>query len=152
MTNSALLAFQKMYEYQDSDLARMSLMFNIFNELVCSEKPSGKNNIGPSWLEKGKEYIEIHYADMISIESVARHVGIERTHFSKKFQKEYGQSPMNYLQTLRMREAELLLKQTDYKMSEIANSVGFNDLPTFSKAFKKQMGRSPAQFRQQFKG
>jgi len=152
MTNSTLLAFQKMYEQQDSDLARMSLMYTIFNELVCTERPSRKKNIGSTWLEKGKEYIEIHYADMISIESVAHHVGIERTHFSKKFHKEYGQSPMDYLQTLRMKEAEMLLTQTDYKMSEIANSVGFNDLPTFSKAFKKRVGQSPAQFRQHSKG
>ncbi|MCR8660053.1 AraC family transcriptional regulator [Paenibacillus endoradicis] len=152
MTNDAFLAFQKMYEQQDSDLARMSQMYTIFNELVCSERPSSKKNIGSSWLEKGREYLEIHYADMISIERVAHHVGIERTHFSKKFQKEYGQSPINYLQTLRMKEAELLLTQTDYKMSEIANSVGFSDLPTFSKAFKKRIGVSPAQFRQQSKG
>lgn len=151
MTNSTQLAFQKMYEQQHSDLARMSLMYTIFNELVYSDQPSKRNNSGSSWLEKGREYLDIHYADMISIESVAHHVGIERTHFTKKFQKEYGQSPMNYLQTLRMKEAELLLTQTDYTMSEIANSVGFNDLPTFSKAFKKRMGQSPAQFRQQFK-
>lgn len=144
---SVLLAFQHLYERQASDLARMSLMYTIFEELVTVEPPRRKHLSSTSWLEKGKEYLEIHFADMISIESVAYHVGVERTHFSKKFQKEYGLSPMNYLQDLRMNEAEMLLKQTDYKISEIAHSVGFSDLPTFSKAFKKRIGLSPAQFR-----
>lgn len=151
MTPGLLLAFQQLYQRKDSDLARMSLLYGVFDELAHIEPTKRTYSLQSTWLEKGREYIELHYADMISIEGVAHHIGVERTHFSKRFQKEYGQSPMSYLTQLRMEEAKALLQKTDYKMSEIAHSVGFSDLPTFSKAFKKQTNQSPAQYRQHYR-
>lgn len=151
MTPGLLLAFQQLYQRKDSDLSRMSLLYGLFDELVHIEPTKRTYSLQSTWLEKGREYIELHYADMISIEGVAHHIGVERTHFSKRFQREYGQSPMSYLTQLRMEEAKALLQKTDYKMSEIAHSVGFSDLPTFSKAFKKQTNQSPAQYRQHYR-
>ncbi|WP_374992061.1 helix-turn-helix domain-containing protein [Paenibacillus sp. LHD-38] len=58
-------------------------------------------------------------------------------------------SPMKFVQQLRMNEAALLMKQTDYKLAEIAQSVGYPDLFSFSKAFKKQLGVSPNTYRKQ---
>ncbi|MFD2610956.1 helix-turn-helix domain-containing protein [Paenibacillus gansuensis] len=46
-----------------------------------------------------------------------------------------------------MNQAKLLLRQTTYKLSEIADSVGYNDLFTFSKAFKKVVGVAPNLYR-----
>lgn len=154
LTSEALQAMEGFFELvtnkerPHSDLARLSVFHRIFD--VLTVPPSGPKAHAASsgtWLQQAKDYIEIHYADGISIESVADYIGIERTHLSKSFHRAFGQSPMKYVQQLRMNEAVLLMKQTDYKLSEIALSVGYPDLFSFSKAFKKQMGIAPAIYR-----
>ncbi|GAB6926262.1 AraC family transcriptional regulator [Paenibacillus sp. JCM 10914] len=142
---------QSYFNHDTTDYTRVSHLYQLFHQLSLTvpDRKTQHTSTPPSWLEKGRDYLEIHYADQITIERVAHHVGIERTHFSKQFQREYGCSPIHYLQRLRMTEAELLLQGTDYKMSEIAHSVGYSDLPTFSKAFKKHYGLSPHHYRQQ---
>ncbi|WP_338554790.1 helix-turn-helix transcriptional regulator [Paenibacillus sp. KS-LC4] len=72
-----------------------------------------------------------------------------RTHFTKQFSKAYGTTPVQYIQRLKMGEATRLLAQTSYTLSEIASSIGFPDLFSFSKAFKKIRGVSPKQYRSQ---
>ncbi|WP_241675086.1 helix-turn-helix transcriptional regulator [Paenibacillus luteus] len=134
---------------QHTDLARLALFHQIFDALSVNQTRDKHLSETGSWLRKAKDYLEIHYADGITIESVADYVGIDRTHFSKQFSKTYGLSPMKYVQKLRMNEAILLLKQTDYKLAEIAQSVGYPDLFSFSKAFKKQIGISPALYRKE---
>jgi len=151
--SSILDSLQILFDQHASDLRRVSLIYQLLDQLgEIQEQSIRQKAFAPHvWLQNGKEYIEIHYADLITIENVAKHVGIERTHFSKKFQSQYNMSPMAYLQQIRMEEAMLLLTSTPYKMSEIALSVGYSDLPTFSKAFKKINGMSPIQFRHRFK-
>lgn len=133
----------------DSDLSRLAIFHQLFDVLSKNEITRGTPSRAESWLQRAKDYIEIHYADGITIESVADYVGIDRTHFSKQFNKTYGLSPMKYVQQLRMDEAVLLMKQTDYKIAEIAQSVGYPDLFSFSKAFKKQAGVSPTAYRKE---
>ncbi|MBP1976765.1 helix-turn-helix transcriptional regulator [Cohnella thailandensis] len=133
----------------NTDLARLSAFYRVFDALARRPGIIGAADPGPSadWLQKGLEYLEIHYAGGISIERAAEFVGVERTHFTKTFRKAYGMPPMKYVQQLKMTEAKLLLDQTNYTLSEIALSVGYPDLFSFSKAFKKQEGLSPTQYR-----
>lgn len=153
VTPEVLAQFQQLFDEHASDLKRTALMYQLFDQLAINNRVNEQQlPLSPQlWLRDGKRFLETHYADLISIESVAKHVGIERTHFSKRFQSAYRISPIAYLQQIRMQKAMLLLKQTNYKMSEIAHSVGYSDLPTFSKAFKKWNGLSPIQYRHQHK-
>lgn len=136
-------------EKPPSDLSRLAIFHQLFDTLSESKILHGTPASAGSWLQKAKDYLEIHYADGITIESVAEYVGIDRTHFSKAFNKAFGLSPMKFVQQLRMNEATLLMKQTDYRLAEIAQSVGYPDLFSFSKAFKKQLGVSPNTYRKQ---
>ncbi|ALS29630.1 AraC family transcriptional regulator [Paenibacillus sp. 32O-W] len=132
-----------------SDLARLSMFYRILDSVTAATYASGARAEEPrNWLQKGKDYLEIHYADGISIEGVADYVGVERTYFTKQFTRTYGMPPLKYLQSLKMNEAKLLMEQTDYRLAEIAQSVGYPDLPSFSKAFKKYTGVTPAVWRQ----
>lgn len=137
---------------QNTDLARLTVFYQIFDLLTLNADSSrGIDGCSPSWLQKGMEYLDIHFAEGITIESVAEYVGVDRSHFTKTFQKAYGMPPMKYVQQLKVNEARLLLKQTDFKLSEIAQSVGYPDLFTFSKAFKKAAGISPSTYRSEQK-
>ncbi|MBP1961573.1 helix-turn-helix transcriptional regulator [Paenibacillus aceris] len=137
-------------ERQASDLTRLHHLYRVFDSLSGIHKPAATpHKRALTWLQMGLAYMQIHYAEGISVERVSEHVGVERTHFTKQFSKTYGVTPMQYLQSLKMNEAKLLLEQTAYTLSEIASSVGYPDLFSFSKAFKKQIGVPPTLYREQ---
>ncbi|MGF7034697.1 AraC-like DNA-binding protein [Paenibacillus mucilaginosus] len=132
-----------------TDLARLHYLHGVFD--LLSAPTAGTRQSGlrgeSAWLQRGKEYLEMHYADGITVERAADYVGVERTHFSKRFRHTYGLPPVQYLQELKMREARHLLEHTGYTLSEIAHSVGYPDLFSFSKAFKKWTGQPPKTYR-----
>jgi len=136
-------------ERQQSDLARLAVFHQIFD--LLSRRAGLNADSAPghsaSWLQRGLEYLQIHYAGGITIDRVAEYVGVDRTHFTKTFRKTYGMPPMKYIQQLKMNEAMLLLDQTGYNLAEIAHSVGYPDPFSFSKAFKKYTGLSPSAYR-----
>ena len=134
---------------ETSDLIRLAEFYRIFAALERQTLPEHAQERSGSWLQRGLDYMEIHYADGITIEEVARHAGVGRTHFSKKFHERYGHTPVSHMQQLKVEEARMLLEQTSYSLSEIAHSVGYPDLFSFSKAFKKHTGLPPKQYRQQ---
>ncbi|WP_150268834.1 helix-turn-helix transcriptional regulator [Paenibacillus tepidiphilus] len=136
----------------DTDLGRLIFFHQIFDQLSSAAAGSAVRNKGNiSWLQQGYEYMEIHYAEGITVEKVSAHVGVDRTHFTKQFRRAYGMTPIEFLQELKMREAQTLLTQTACTLSEIAQSVGYPDLFAFSKAFKKRLGTAPTQYRLQAK-
>ncbi len=134
----------------DSDLGRLVFFHQIFDRLSAIAADAAMDDtLNISWLQQGYEYMEIHYAEGITVEKVSAHVGVDRTHFTKQFRRTYGLTPIAFLQELKMREAQLLLTQTACTLSEIAHSVGYPDLFSFSKAFKKRLGTAPTQYRLQ---
>ncbi|OWA35310.1 AraC family transcriptional regulator [Saccharibacillus sp. O16] len=137
-------------EMKASDLGRLSAFYRIFAALEHEAASDTREPNEVSWLQRGLDYMEIHYADGITVEEVARHAGVGRTYFSKKFHERYGHTPVSHMQKLKLDEARMLLEQTNYSLSEIAHSVGYPDLFSFSKAFKKHTGLPPRQYRQQY--
>lgn len=136
-------------EHSHSDMARLIQFLRVFDELAGRVPPAAAGDSRPvSWVQKGLEYMQIHYAEGITVERVSEYVGVERTHFTKQFTKTFGITPIRYIQQLKMEEAKLLLAQTAYTLTEIAQSVGYPDLFSFSKAFKKFTGVSPKLYRQ----
>jgi AraC-like DNA-binding protein len=92
--------------------------------------------------------MKMHFTEGITVTEAAEHAGVERTHFSKLFLRKFGVSPKEYLESLVMKEAERMVGESSYSISEIALSVGFPDLYSFSKAFKRNYGISPTVFRE----
>ncbi len=133
---------------QGSDLARLITLHQIFEELSRNTSDALRSFVGSDyWLQQGKDYIDMHYCDRITIEQIAEHVGVDRAHFSRKFHSTFLISPAKYLQNLKIDEAKRLLEQTTYNLSIIAQSIGYTDLSTFSKAFKKTAGIPPREYR-----
>ncbi|MCI8415998.1 MAG: AraC family transcriptional regulator [Lachnospiraceae bacterium] len=99
-----------------------------------------------TYAQKGIEYILANYSYPITIEDVASYVGISRSHLFRCFQAAVGKSPKDYLTELRIRQACILLKQSDLSVTAIANSVGFDSSLYFSKAFHRAKGMSPSSY------
>lgn len=138
---------------KNADLSRIIVFHMLFEELSRSMSASALARVcSDSWLLQGKEYIEAHYLERITVESIADYVKVDRAHFTRKFHQEFGITPAKYLQELRIREARRLLERTDLNLSSIAQSIGYTDMFTFSKAFKKLTGLSPREYRSRLSG
>lgn len=94
-----------------------------------------------------KRFIDTHYAEKLTLCSIAEALHVSAFHLSHEFKREIGQAPISYLNGLRMQHAQLLLKTTAYPVQEIVFLVGFDNIPNFNKLFKRHTGFTPSQYR-----
>lgn len=94
-------------------------------------------------------YFGRKYAEPISIAEAARLCGMSLTNFRRVFKNETGESPLDYLNRLRISLAKAELCIGKRRISEIAPYCGFPSLSSFNRQFKKQTGHSPRTFQAQ---
>lgn len=82
-----------------------------------------------------------------SVQELVRELGLSRTLVFEKFKALIGQTPNEFIQTIKLKRAAQLIQETDLKINEIAYRVGFSDPKYFSKTFQKQFGTSPSKFK-----
>lgn len=99
-----------------------------------------------------KHYLETYYHESIQLEDLASMTHLSRFYISHCFKKEIGMSPMEYLIDIRIKESKILLRTTNYSISQVADIVGFTTPTYFSKQFRKSTGISPTDYREQFQG
>ncbi|KRE44885.1 response regulator [Paenibacillus sp. Soil522] len=95
-----------------------------------------------------KSYIEQHYAENITLESMAALVYMNPYYFSSFFKKHTGENFKQYLTEVRMKNGMRLLMQSDLMVYEIADRIGYNNPRQFSDTFKKRYGKLPLEYKQ----
>lgn len=93
------------------------------------------------------DYIHENYYKDITLSQAAQHLYISPPYLSKIFSSEMQQTFSHYLLSYRIDIAKGLLRNTHYKIYEVAAQVGYNDIAHFSKSFKQLTGLSPNQYR-----
>lgn len=97
---------------------------------------------------KAKRFIADNYDDSsLSLTKVAEFVGLNEKYFTTRFTKETGETFSSYLTGIRLLKSKELLKNTNFKVYEIAEMVGYHNVEHFNRMFKKLNGISPAQYR-----
>jgi two-component system, response regulator YesN len=97
-------------------------------------------------IEFAKKYISENLTTKISLDDVASRLGLNSAYFSHLFKKETGTSFVEYRMQLRMEKALKLIDSGTMKITDIAISLGYEDLPHFTKTFKKYTGVSPSKY------
>jgi AraC-like DNA-binding protein len=100
----------------------------------------------PPWLSTALQ--RLHQEPDISIERLAREIGVSPTQFRRHFHKWFGSSPREYFNRVRLAEARQLLESSQLSVHEIAEHIGFLSTPHFNRLFKQVFGLPPAQYRQ----
>ncbi|MEN2774792.1 response regulator [Acetivibrio clariflavus] len=122
-----------------------SLFSNIKHYLLERDK------IYSEKIKKTIDYISKNYGRPIDLDNIAEELGITKVYFCYLFKKEMGTNFISYLNNYRIDKAKKLLKCTDLRIGEIANSVGFESSQYFSLLFKKITGETPGDFRKSSK-
>ena len=99
---------------------------------------------------KAKKFILDNYSNPeLTLGSVAGYVGLNEKYFSTRFTKEEGMTFSNYVMEVRVRKAKELMDQTNLKIYEISQSVGYNSVEHFTRVFKKVCKISPGSYRRE---
>ncbi len=94
-----------------------------------------------------QEWMHSCYHDEITLEILSEKFGISIRSLNRRFKQATGKSPMQYLQQLRIENAQELLKTSNLSIAEVAFNVGYPDNSYFSALFRKAISVSPKQYR-----
>lgn len=101
-------------------------------------------------VNKIKKMIEEEFHKNITIEELSKMENINTTDLKRCFKEMFGDSIYAYKKKYRMKKAMELLFETDYKIYEIVQKIGYSDPGQFTKSFKDIQGMTPTEYRKNF--
>lgn len=101
-------------------------------------------------ISSAQEWLHSNFHKNFSLETPARSVGMSLRNFVRRFKQATGDSPLMYLQKLRVAAAKRLLEGGHRTIQEISDAVGYQDVAFFRDLFRRHTGVSPNAYRQRF--
>ena len=124
----------------------LELFLHIFHSCIETEsKP--QSPVTSLYFEFSVNYIKTNLHLPISVDELCNAIGITQPYLYRIFKQRVGCSPKQFILNSKLKEAKRLLLQTELSVSQIANSVGFQNVLDFSKFFSKQANISPTMYR-----
>ena len=120
------------------------LIYNLILELSAE---LNKTRVNKTHLVDVYEYIQTHFYEPLDLTTLSALSGFSSEYLSRLYKKNYRMSPISHVHKLRIQNAKELLITTDYSVSYISRSVGYNSHSHFSSLFKKYEGMTPEMFR-----
>lgn len=134
------------------ELLSLTLMrfFIMINRFIDEGKKSGSDI--QNEIERATHYFNENYNKPINIDEYAESRHISTCWFIRSFKQILKVTPMQYILSLRMANAQSLLETTEDSISEIAEAVGYDNPLYFSRIFRKNVGVSPSEYRKRSAG
>lgn len=129
----------------------MSLLLRDYVGKVLSPKEFDNYSRKTNNIKKAIKYIESNYTEKITIDRLAAIAGMSRFYFCRSFKEVTGQTASDYVNYIRICMAEEQLANADLSITDIAMSVGFDDINYFSRLYKRHKGVSPSSSRRNMK-
>lgn len=99
------------------------------------------------YLEAALHYIHANLFYPITVSEITTFLGISQPYLFRIFKEKFAKSPKQYISDCKLNHAKKLLKETDMTVTQVAVSVGFSDVLSFSKFFSDKEGCSPKNYR-----
>ena len=93
--------------------------------------------------ERVMDYLREHLSECLDVSRMARHVGMSRTHFARRFRATFGVPPLQYALKMRVDRALDLLRAGDCRVAEAAHEAGFFDQSHLDRHCRKFYGKPP---------
>lgn len=100
-------------------------------------------------LEETRNFLRQNLHSRLTLDEMAAHARLSKSHFVRLFKEQTGYSPVDYFIHLKMQHACMLLSVTRKTVREIAWEIGYDDPYYFSRIFKKVIGMSPRRYREE---
>jgi len=137
-------AEQNLFEF---DVQTSGLLTQLLMECISCAGDSHNTQHTPPLVCDIRSYLIAHYTGKITLKHLAAQFNLDPYYLQKLFKRYIGQSPMEYIISLRMTRAKSLIRTSTMSISEIAYTVGVDNISHFTRQFKKQEGMSPTQYR-----
>ncbi|QUJ69328.1 helix-turn-helix domain-containing protein (plasmid) [Photobacterium sp. GJ3] len=98
-----------------------------------------------------QDWLKRNLGQTMTAADIARQCGLPLRTFQRRFKAQVGQTPHEYLQSLRMEAAQILLRDFGLSLQDVAEQVGYKDAHHFSTRFQQEFSLSPAQYRNMVK-
>jgi len=124
------------------------LLRHIFLLINRYLKENGKSGIDTlNDIEHSIRYFNENYTKDINIEEYAKSLHVSTCWFNRRFKQVTKVTPLQYILSLRLSNAKMLLETKDYNVTETAYAVGFNNPLYFSRLFTKHIGIPPSEYK-----
>ncbi|MBQ9111987.1 MAG: helix-turn-helix transcriptional regulator [Clostridia bacterium] len=143
--NSEVHRIGKRQQGEGRNFLRIKSEFFSLLDAIASDDAAGADTYYP--IRTGVEALRNEWNRNRRIEEYADMCGISATYFYRCFRQWSGKSPVEYRNMIRLSNAETMLRYTDMKISEISETVGFEDAFYFCRIFTKYFGVSPKTYR-----
>ncbi|WP_334332919.1 AraC family transcriptional regulator [Companilactobacillus sp. HBUAS59544] len=129
------------------------LLYDLITDCAIDKKMVSNMPVLPilDKLSKIISYVETHSQEALTLNQLASQAHLSPGYFSRVFKKQMGQSVMEYVNLVRLKNAFELLTNTKYNLQVISDRVGFPNVKSFRKIFKKIYGETPKQYRKSHK-
>lgn len=101
-------------------------------------------------IRDAQEFIEKNVTEKISVEELASRFAIGRRHFERRFKKATNNTPVEYIQRVKIEAAKKELENSRKNVSEVMYEVGYSDMKAFRNVFKKITGLSPIDYKNKY--
>ena len=123
-----------------------ALVFKIYD--IFAEKKGQTGMVGQLPIMPAIEYIYEHYMEPVKVKDLAKICHFSESHFRKVFLEMKGMQPMEYLNSIRIREARRMLLNSTDTIRVIGEKCGYSSVTTFERNFKQRTGMLPSQWRE----
>jgi transcriptional regulator GlxA family with amidase domain len=98
-----------------------------------------------------EEFLQANFSRALSIDEMARHAGMSRRNFLRRFKAATGAMPGAYLQMFRVAAARQMLEESVTSVQRVGSAVGYDNVTFFRQVFRRYTGVTPAEYRSNFK-
>ena len=137
---------------KNGHLSALRTIYEIFNRLYKNELAAEQDKTYDI-IYPAVKFLEDNFTDPnLSNQMLAEKAAVSEVYFRRVFKTQYGTSPKQYIQNLRIRNAENLLRNEYLSVTSIAEMTGFSSVYHFSRSFKKATGYTPTEYVKLFGG
>lgn len=111
---------------------------------------SGQKQHEDEPIRQAQEFIEKNVTERISVEELALKYAIGRRHFERRFKKATNNTPVEYIQRVKIEAAKKHLESTRKNVNEVMYDVGYSDTKAFRTIFRKVTGLSPIEYKNRY--